>query len=435
MKFFSTNKITQPVDLSSAVMTGLAADGGLFLPETIAALPAAFIESLSRLSPIEISFQVASTLLQGAISPGDLLTIIEKTVTFPLPLVDIQGGNYSLELFHGPTLSFKDFGARFMAHLLGYFCKENKRLLNILVATSGDTGSAVANSFYGIEGIKVWILYPKNRVSEIQEKQFTTVGKNVKAIEIDGTFDDCQRLVKEAFNDRLLSSRLQLTSANSINIGRLIGQLFYYFIGYGLLGAKNQEVIFSVPSGNFGNLTAGLIAKKMGLPITKFIASTNANDSVPRFLQTGVFLPTPTKQTISNAMDVGNPSNFARILSLYGNSREKILQDLWGVSFSDEETKGAIEKLYKSSGYILDPHGAVAYLGLLGYRKHFPQFTGLGVFLETAHPAKFADQVENIINQKIAMPAALALSLSKTKEAVSLSNSYEKFKEMLLMER
>ena len=429
INFYSTNNKNTVFPLKEAVLSGLAPDGGLFMPTTIPTVDAAFIEKMSSLSLQEIALEVASLLMKDHVPIGDLKRMIEESITFDAPLVQLSNELYALELFYGPTLSFKDFGSRFMARLMAYFNRQQDRELHILVATSGDTGSAVAQGFFDLPGIKVWILYPKGQVSAIQEKQLTTLGHNVTALEVEGTFDDCQALVKRAFNDKPLCQKLRLTSANSINIARLIPQIFYYFYAYAQLKKTSDAVVVSVPSGNFGNLTAGLIAKRMGLPIAKFIAATNINDSVPKYLETGEFHPHPSRQTLSNAMDVGNPSNFARILDLYQGDLERIRYDIFGVSFTDLETKSAIIEIKDRYDYIADPHGAVAYLGLEAYRKKINHMKG--IFLETAHPAKFLDIVEPLIGKSILVPERLQQSLDKKKESILLSNNYEDLVDLL----
>lgn len=427
MSYYSTNDPALKVSLEEAVLSGLASDGGLYMPLQINRMDPAFLGRLPQLSFQEMAFEIAHHFLQKEIPKADLKAIVEKSISFDAPLIQLSENIFSLELFHGPTLSFKDFGARFMAGLMGYFLRNQKEELHILVATSGDTGSAVANGFLNVPGIRVWILYPKGQVSHIQEQQLTTMGDNVAALEIEGTFDDCQGLVKQAFKDAELSQRMRLTSANSINIARLIPQSFYYFSAYAQLKTA-EPLIISVPSGNFGNLTAGLFAKKMGLPIERFVAATNSNDSVPRYLQTGLFESHPSKKTISNAMDVGNPSNFARMRELYPDL-EKMRRDIYGVSFSDLQTEEGIKEIYQKYHYIADPHGAIAYLGLADY---FKDRKGLGVFLETAHPAKFLEVIEPLIRTEVNIPEQLVVALSKKKSAKGLSNQYQAFKESLL---
>lgn len=429
MNYYSTNNKSHRVSLREAVIQGLAPDNGLYMPESIPVLPASFFESLSQLPFQEIGFQVAKNLIGEDIPTNELKRIVDHTIQFDAPLVEIEENVFSLELFHGPTLAFKDFGARFLSGLLGYFANQQDKEITILVATSGDTGSAVANGFLNVPGTKVIVLYPSGKVSDIQEKQFTTLGGNITALEIDGTFDDCQRLVKQAFMDEDLKRRLFLTSANSINIARLIPQSFYYFHAVAQLKGKQNEIVFSVPSGNFGNLTAGLFAKRMGLPIHKFVAATNENDIVPAYLKTKIFSPRPSVQTISNAMDVGNPSNFARMLDLYQNEFENLSNDVVGCHYSDEQTSNAMEEVFKNKNYVLDPHGAVGYLGLNEYLKSHPY--AVGVFLETAHPAKFKEVVESSINRLIKMPERLNSFFLREKQSKRMSRSFDELKEFL----
>lgn len=429
--FYSTQDKSIKATLEEAVMQGLAEDGGLFVPGYIPRMPNAFFTQIAPLSFSEISFEISKILLKDAISISNLKEIIEKAMNFAVPINALSSEICTLELFHGPTLSFKDFGARFMAQLMGHFVQRKPQTLHILVATSGDTGSAVAQAFLHIPGIQVWVLYPKDKISLHQEKQLTTIGHNITALEVEGTFDDCQSLVKQAFSDPYLRQKLFMTSANSINIARLIPQSFYYFYAYTQIKDRNAPLIFSVPCGNFGNLTAGLLAKKMGLPIAKFVAATNSNNSIPKYLDTGVFKPHPSKHTLSNAMDVGNPSNFARMLDLYAHQWKKIRLDIFGISFTDEQTISSIQDVFADYGYLLDPHGAVAYLGLQSFLSKHPGKIN-GVFLETAHPAKFADDVEKIIEQKVPIPKRLQEMLSKEKQSILLSTEYEDLRSLLL---
>jgi threonine synthase len=430
MKFYSTNNPNLKVDLRQAVTQGLAPDNGLYMPEQIPALPVDFYKTIDKKSFQEISLSVAENLLGNDIPKEELKRIIHHTIQFDAPLVEIEEDVYALELFHGPTLAFKDFGARFMSQLLGYFAKQQKQEIVILVATSGDTGSAVANGFLGVQGTRVVVLYPSGKVSEIQEKQFTTLGKNVTALEIEGTFDDCQRLVKQAFLDHDLKQKYFLTSANSINIARLIPQSFYYFYAYSRLKHRNLPVVFSVPSGNFGNLTGGLLAKRMGLPVAQFIAATNINDVVPQYLLTKSFNPRSSTQTISNAMDVGNPSNFVRMLDLYQKDFSRLSEDIMGYAFSDEETQAAMREVFSSRQYVMDPHGAVAYLGLKKFgTSHAGKY--VGIFSETAHPAKFKEVVDETLKTSIKIPAELQKFLEHDKQTIEMSNSFEHFKSYL----
>ena len=432
MKYYSTKKTVLPVDLKHAVTKGLADDNGLFMPETIGTFDKSFFEKIEELSFGEISYEVAKKFFGDDIEEDKLREIVFDTLSFDCPVVPIQKSIYSLELFHGPTLAFKDVGARFMARLLGYFLGNSDQLVNILVATSGDTGSAVANGFLGVPGIHVYVLYPKGKVSDIQESQFTTLGRNITALEIDGTFDDCQRLVKSAFLDRELNSVLTLTSANSINVARFLPQSFYYFNAYARNPHKDKELVISVPSGNFGNLTAGLFAKRMGLPVSKFIAANNRNDIVYKYLKTGNYNPAPSVQTLANAMDVGDPSNFVRILDLYGHSHEAISADIVGYRYTDDQIRETIKRVYDQCGYLLDPHGACGYQSLEEYLS--PGQTG--IFLETAHPAKFTETVERIIGKgNVPLPDKLAAFMQGTKQSIALDKEFETFKAFLWSEK
>lgn len=430
MRLYSTNNPAYQVSFKEAVFKGLPEDNGLFMPVEIPSLPKKFIENLPAASFQEIAMIVARTLLQEAIPEDDLSQIIQQAVNFPAPVTHLDETTHVLELYHGPSLAFKDFGARFMAQTMSYFNRNEPRDLVILVATSGDTGGAVAAGFYQTPGIQVVILYPSGKVSPLQEKQLTTLGHNVRALEVDGTFDDCQALVKKAFLDTSLTDQIRLSSANSINIARLIPQSFYYFEAWKQVadGSKNP-IVFSVPSGNFGNLTAGLFAKKMGLPIAQFIAATNANDVVPEYLSSGTFRARPSVRTLSNAMDVGNPSNFARMLDLYGSTWNNMKKDIVGYAFSDEETKKALREVYQQYQYLLDPHGAVAYLALKKYQQTHPSTKG--ILLETAHPAKFLEDVESILGHSIEVPERLAALADREKVAVQMGVEFEPFKAWL----
>ncbi len=432
MKFYSTNDKKNLVNFETAVMEGLAKDGGLFMPVEIPSIEQEFINSIESYEFQEIAFRIAEKFVGNEIGKSDLSDIIRSSINFPAPLVNLKDNLMILELFHGPTLAFKDFGARFMAKTMGYFVKKKNNKLNILVATSGDTGSAVAYGFYETSGINVFILYPKGKVSLIQEKQLTTLNKNITALEIDGTFDDCQRLVKSAFVDEELTSKLNLTSANSINIARLLPQSFYYFEAYKQIPNKSIHSVFSVPSGNLGNLTAGLIAKKMGLPITKFIGAVNSNHVFADFVNIGIFQPHPSVQTLSNAMDVGNPSNLARIRELYDNRLSEIQRDIHSKSYDDVKTRLGIKEVYEKYGYILDPHGAVGYMALKDYEIVRTTARFNEVILETAHPAKFKDVIEEELGVEIDIPERLATCLNKQKKSVQLSSEYEDLKEFLL---
>ncbi|MFM7851693.1 MAG: threonine synthase [Flammeovirgaceae bacterium] len=429
MKFYSTNNPHQEVSLREAVLQGLSPDNGLYMPVQIPLLTHQVISSLPHLSFQEIGFTIANNLLQGDLPYSELKKIVEQTIQFDAPLVPLDENAFALELFHGPTLAFKDFGARFLAGLLGYFAAQQDRHVTILVATSGDTGSAVANGFLHVPGTHVVVLYPTGKVSDFQEKQFTTLGGNITALEVNGTFDDCQRLVKKAFLDQQLQQNLFLTSANSINIARLIPQSFYYFYAWSRTNTQ-LPVVFSVPSGNFGNLTAGLLAKRMGLPIHHFVASTNSNDVVPAYLNTGLFQPRASESTISNAMDVGNPSNFARMLDLFQHSHEQMTSEISGYRFSDNETKLAMQRVHRDFNYVLDPHGAVGYLGLKRYQQERPNTTG--IFLETAHPAKFKETVETVLSTSVEIPSGLGKFLSREKKALQIKNDFEDLKNWLM---
>lgn len=429
MKYFSTNSPAQKVRFQEAVRKGLPDDNGLFLPDEIPPLPTSFFESLPNLSLQEIGFEVAKQFIGDEIPEDDLKALVNEVLSFDTPVVQVEKDVFSLELYHGPTLAFKDVGARFMARYLSYFNQQKNEQVTVLAATSGDTGSAVANGFLGVEGVHVVLLYPKGKVSPFQEKQMTTLGQNIKALEIEGSFDDCQHLVKTAFLDKELSAELGLTSANSINIARLIPQSFYYFYAYGqLVNQTKKPIMFSVPSGNYGNLTAGVFAQRMGLPIHHFVASTNVNDIVPHYISTGAFIPKPSVQTISNAMDVGNPSNFARLNYLFNNSQETFARNVSGKAYTDEETKEGLQHL-QQLGYTADPHGAVGYLGLKEYQKNN---SVTGVFLETAHPIKFKEVVEPTLGTTLEVPSSLKEFLHKEKVAIGCSSNYEEFKKLLI---
>lgn len=432
MKYYSTADHSNRVVLKTAVLEGMPADGGLYIPEKLPKLPDNFFDALSDMDFQTLSFEVANLLIGEDVPESILRNIITEALNFETPLADIEDNIKTLELFHGPTLAFKDVGARFMSRLMAYFIQNDDRKLNILVATSGDTGSAVANGFYKIPGINVIVLYPAGKISLIQEKQIATLGENVTALKVNGTFDDCQRLVKTALVDPDVQEKLMLSSANSINISRLIPQAFYYFNAFRQLpDFQSKKIAVCVPSGNFGNLTAGLMAKKMGLPVHRFIAATNINHIVPDYLESGIFSPKVSIQTISNAMDVGNPSNFARILDLYGASWTDIRLDIWGTYFSDDQTRTAIADVYENSGYILDPHGAVGYLGIKKYLDQNPA-TNIGIFMETAHPAKFRDVVEPVISTSVDIPERLAKFLQRETLSQTISAQYGEFKAFLL---
>jgi len=428
MKYYSLNHNAPKVSFQEAVIQGLAPDQGLYFPEYLTPISASFFDKIETLSNEEIAFQVIHEFVGDEIPEINLRQIIIETLCFDFPLVKVENNIYSLELFHGPTMAFKDVGARFMSRCLAYFNSDKKGAKNtVIVATSGDTGGAVANGFFGVEGVDVVILYPSGKVSDIQERQLTTLGKNITALEVDGDFDACQEMVKKAFLDDSLSYK-NLTSANSINIARWLPQMFYFFFAYKQLKSENKPLIFSCPSGNFGNICAGIIAKKLGLPIKHFVASTNVNDTVPRFLEEGLYDPKPSKATISNAMDVGNPSNFIRIQAMYKNDLSEFKKDFSSFSFSDTETEIALQTIYKSSGYIAEPHGVVGYLGLKKELENHP--SDIGIFLETAHPIKFLDVVESLLNVKLPIPSQIQSVLNKEKLSVKIK-TYEDFKAFL----
>lgn len=431
MKYYSTNKKASDATLEEAVVRGLAGDKGLYMPRSIKSLPQSFYDEIENLSFQEIAYRVAEAFFGEDVPADTLKHIVYDTLNFDTPVVKVKDNIYSLELFHGPTLAFKDVGGRFMARLLGYFIrKEGKKQVNVLVATSGDTGSAVANGFLGVEGIHVYVLYPKGKVSEIQEKQFTTLGQNITAIEVDGTFDDCQALVKNAFMDKELNEHMQLTSANSINVARFLPQAFYYFYAYAQMKklGKADKLVICVPSGNFGNITAGLFGKRMGLPVERFIAANNRNDIFYQYLKTGEYKPRPSVSTIANAMDVGDPSNFARILDLYGGDHDAIASEISGETYTDEQIRETVQKTYEETGYLLDPHGACGYRALAEDLKLGEN----GVFLETAHPAKFLQTVENIIGKEVKIPEKLQAFMRGTKQSVPMSKDFASFKAYLL---
>ena len=431
MKYYSTNGKAEKATLKEAVVKGLASDKGLFMPEAIKPLPQSFFDEIQNLSFQEIAYRVADAFFGEDIPADDLKKIVYDTLSFDVPAVPVTDNIYSLELFHGPTLAFKDVGARFMARLLQYFIKqEGNEQVNVLVATSGDTGSAVANGFLGVDGIRVYVLYPKGKVSDIQECQFTTLGQNITALEVDGVFDDCQALVKNAFMDADLNKHMKLTSANSINVARFLPQSFYYFYAYAQLKklGKADQMVVCVPSGNFGNICSALFGKKMGLPVKRFIAANNANDIFFKYLQTGKYEPKASVQTIANAMDVGDPSNFARIYDLYNKDHAAICADISGATYTDEQIADAIRECKASTGYQLDPHGACGYKALQEGLKDGE----VGVFLETAHPAKFKSTVDGIINGDIEIPAKLAAFMKGTKQSIAMTKDLADFKAFLL---
>ena len=430
MKYYSTSKQAPTASLAEAVVRGLATDKGLYMPEHIKRLPESFFEGIADMSFQEIAYHVADAFFGEDIPAEALKHIVYDTLAFDAPVVHVNDNIYSLELYHGPTLAFKDVGARFMARMLGYLENRGGGTVNVLVATSGDTGSAVANGFLGVEGIHVHILYPKGKVSAIQEAQFTTLGKNITALEVDGVFDDCQRMVKSAFMDSELNAHMKLTSANSINVARFLPQAFYYFYAYAQMKrmGKADEMVVCVPSGNFGNITAGLFAQQMGLPIKRFIAANNSNDIFYQYLQTGEYHPQPSVPTIANAMDVGDPSNFARILDLYGHSHKEICRHISGFTYTDDEIAETLKETYARTGYLLDPHGACGYRAL----AEGLQPTEQGVFLETAHPAKFYDTVKPIIQNEVQIPDRLQAFMKGTKQTVPMSAQFEDFKAYLM---
>ena len=434
MKFYSTNNKNHKVSLKQAIFQSLPEDKGLYMPEFIPTCDGAFIGSLADLSFQEIAYEISRQLLQGEIEDVALKNMVDEAVNFPAPVVTLDKNAYVLELFHGPSMAFKDFGARFMSRIMAHFLQRGKKRLNILVATSGDTGGAVAMGFYDVPDIRVIILYPSGKVSPVQEQQLTTLGKNITALEVNGTFDDCQRLVKQAFLDEELNERLNLSSANSINIARLIPQTFYYFNAVAQIRSKGDKrpVVFSVPSGNFGNLTAGLISQRMGLPVHHFVAATNMNDEVPQYLQSGKFIPYPSRQTLSNAMDVGNPSNFSRMLDLFDKDADKMAAAISGYSFDDEETLSGIRHVFHQNKYVMCPHTSVAYLGLKEYLKEYPDMDLAGVFLSTAHPCKFPDVFDEEIKKQMAYPSQMEELKNKKKNAFLMNNDFEELKSFLL---
>ena len=431
MKFYSTNNPGHKVSLKEAVIKGLAPDQGLYMPESVPVLSQAFFEQLPQMSFQEMGYEVISALFKEDLTQAQIKELVDHTLSFDAPLVKVEEGIYALELFHGPTLAFKDFGARFCSKLMSVLMEGEQRKVRVLVATSGDTGSAVANGFFKVPGVEVIILYPKGKVSELQEMQFTTLGENISCLKVEGVFDDCQKLVKEAFLDEDLNRKMMLTSANSINVARWIPQSLYYFYACSRLPKNHKKLVFSVPSGNFGNLGAGILAEIMGLPIDVFIASTNLNKVVPEFLEGSSFTAKPSVQTISNSMDVGNPSNFYRLLALYGNDENLFKEKVKGFFFDDDETGQAMKKVKSENGYIMDPHGAVGYLGL---KKFMDQNPGeyLGVFLETAHPGKFKAVVDEVLGIDLQLPERLRNFLTGNKKVETLENDFGAFRSYLL---
>ena len=444
MKYYSTNKKAPLASLHEAVVRGLAPDKGLYMPETINKLPEEFFDNIENLSFQEIAFEVANAWFGDDVETEALKKIVYDTLSFDVPAVKVEDNIYSLELFHGPTLAFKDVGARFMARLLQYFVKqEGLAKINVLVATSGDTGSAVANGFLGVDKIHVYVLYPKGKVSKIQESQFTTLGQNITALEVDGVFDDCQALVKNAFMDEDLNKHMKLTSANSINVARFLPQAFYYFYVFAQLKKKGllsftkdnagkviSNLVVCVPSGNFGNICAGLFGYTAGLPIKRFIAANNANDIFYKYLQTGKYEPKASKQTLANAMDVGDPSNFARIYDLFGGSHEKITRLISGATYNDEQISSTMKTCHNDTGYILDPHGSCGYRAL----KENLKSGEIGVFLETAHPAKFKEKVDAIIGGDVEIPQRLSEFMKGTKQSIEMTKDFKDFKNFLMNE-
>jgi len=433
MNFYSTNDVSYQVSFKEAVFNSMPQDRGLYMPVSIPRLDYRFLYNLDRYALPEIAFFVAKTLLAGEIPDDDLQAIIQDAINFSAPVVQLEENVYALELFHGPSLAFKDFGARFMSRVMSYFLKDGEKMLDVLVATSGDTGGAVALGFLGVPKTRVTILYPKGRVSSIQELQLTTNGENITAIEVDGTFDDCQALVKQAFTDPELNSEFRLTSANSINIARLIPQTFYYFSAYAqLLREGKDNVVFSVPSGNFGNIGAGILAWKMGLPVQHFVAATNANDTVPKYLKNGVYRPKPSVQTISNAMDVGNPSNWVRIQDMFKTSPQELSRFITGLSYSDEENLESIEKLHRHYHFIACPHTAIAWQAIKDWQRDQPNGHAAGVFLSTAHPCKFPDVLPGHIAAEIVIPKQVEKLVGRAKNMTGLNTNFENFKSFLL---
>lgn len=429
MNYYSLNRKAPNVSFKDAVVKGLAPDKGLYFPENITPLSKDFFSQIEYFSNEEIAYEVIKQFVGDEIQETALKQIIGETLSFNFPVVEIEKNISTLELFHGPTMAFKDVGARFMARCFSAFNKgKNTEKVTVLVATSGDTGGAVASGFLGVEGVDVVILYPSGKVSNVQEKQLTALGQNIKALEVNGTFDDCQTMVKTAFLDAEITSKRNLTSANSINIARWLPQMFYFFFAYKQLKDKKKDLVFSIPSGNFGNVCAGIMAQQLGLPVKQFIAATNVNDIVPNYLETGVYSPKPSKQTISNAMDVGDPSNFIRIQEIYKNNDDLLKENLSSFSFSDDETRKAMKEIKEKSDYVADPHGAVGYLGLKKYLKNNKV---QGIFLETAHPVKFLDVVEPVLNETIEYPQQIKDVIDKKKISMKIS-TYEDLKSYLL---
>jgi len=431
MKYISLNHNSQPVNFKTAVINGLAPDKGLYFPEKIINLPKKIIDNLKTIDDHELCYEVIKEYIGNDFSKDELIKIINKTINFKIPLNKVEDHPiYSLELFHGPTLAFKDIGAKFLALCMDNIKNDfNSKGITVLVATSGDTGGAVAKGFEGLDGINVCILYPKGRISQVQEKQITTNGDNIIAFEVNGDFDDCQKMVKDAFNDVEIKNKIRLTSANSINIARWLPQMFYYFLAIKQIDNKNEN-IFSVPSGNFGNICAGILSKKIGLDIKLFLASTNINKTVPVYLESGIYSPEKTKPTISNAMDVSNPSNFIRIQKIFNSDLQKIKKVIKGYSFNDNQTRQAITDVYNNYSYIMDPHSAIGYLGLKSYLEN-NSTTSNGIFLSTAHPIKFKEQVEKCVGKEISIPPRLKKIMTKKKSSIEIEN-YSDLKDQLL---
>ena len=428
MNFYSLNRHAPKIPFAAAVVKGIAPDGGLYFPEEISPLLDSFFEQIESLTNHEIAFRAIHQFVKSDIPDSVLGEILKDVLDFDFPVIEIEKNVATLELFHGPTMAFKDVGARFMARCLGHFSQGNDSEVTVLVATSGDTGGAVANGFLGINGVKVVILYPSGKVSDIQERQLTTLGQNITALEVDGTFDDCQKMVKSAFIDEELLQKMQLTSANSINVARWLPQLFYFLFAYKQLKSKGKKIVFAVPSGNFGNICAGMVAQRLGMPVKHFVASTNVNDTVPEYMRTQNYDPKPSTATISNAMDVGDPSNFIRIRHLYKDNFKELEKNLSSYSFTDEETQEAILHIYQNSSYIADPHGAVGYLGLKKYQEKHPDT--YGIFLETAHPVKFLDVVEETIGKQLEIPAQIQKVMGKAKKSIKIK-TYQELKYFL----
>ena len=429
MKYYSLNRQSDEVSFREAVIRGIAPDRGLYFPERIDKLPKEVLNQIDTYSQNDLAFEMIRQFVGDEIPEKELKALIKDTLSFEFPLIEVEDGVYSLELFHGPTMAFKDVGGRFMARCLSYFNRDNDNVVTVIVATSGDTGGAVASGFLGVKGVNVVILYPSGKVSEVQEKQLTTLGQNIRALEVDGTFDDCQDMVKTAFLDPEITDKIQLTSANSINVARWLPQMFYFAFAYQQLKDKTEAPVFSIPSGNFGNICAGMMAEQLGIPVKQFVASTNANRVVPNFMKEGVYQPLKSVATISNAMDVGDPSNFIRIREIFKDDFSEIKSHLSSYSFSDEETRATMQQVYSNTGYITDPHGAVGYLGLKNYLNQHPGEQG--IFLETAHPVKFLEVVEPTLDLRIPYPEQIRAVIDKTKEA-GFIHSYDELKAFLL---